>query len=72
MKTAREMFEDLGYELKVNDEYAIVFERKKGDEIIEFNKKIETYYAQEYHEPMDIDVKTHKAIYTQMKELGWL
>ena len=81
MKTAKEMFEELGYEEYFNNDNMICY--KKKDFIsdtyeIEFNKKakiiISDWYTDSPFTPvkaLPIDMKELKAINQQVKELGW-
>ena len=77
MKTAKEMFEELGYKqiidlceisYEINDYSSGYCDWKR----VSFDLKDKTFYADENYEAMCIDAKTFKAIYQQMKELGWL
>lgn len=53
MKTAREMFEDLGYEETKNNEVCLEYERDDIDTII-FWKSDKTFFKQYYIEAGDI------------------
>ena len=74
MKTAKEMFEDMGYELVSQDLTIIRYE--KDFDIIKFNlsdNTIEGYDDWYYEKPFNqIDMKELKAINKQVEELGWL
>ncbi|MDL2276362.1 NUDIX hydrolase [Breznakia sp. OttesenSCG-928-G09] len=76
MKTAREMFEELGYKLTESDS-SLCYEFRKFRIEFDFNFKEYTFYEfdKEYptlQEVVSVDVKEHKAIHQQLKELGWL
>ena len=74
MKTAKEMFEELGYE-QTKNHYSIEYYKEKiewGWKRVYFWIDEKTFYADENYESMNIDVQTYKAIHQQMKELGWL
>lgn len=69
MKTARQMFEELGFQLQENTgffDWVIYENHKKGD--------IEFCLSQENVEinVMRIDSRLLQAIQKQMQELGWL
>ena len=65
MKTAKEMFEELGYR-KMDTSASVIVYTKVFDEIW-FNVNLKSY-ASLY----GIGIDVHKAIHQQMKELGWL
>ena len=65
MKTAKEMFEELGYE-KLNTSDSVIAYIKVFDEIW-FNVNLKSY-ASLY----GIGIDVHKAIHQQMKELHWI
>lgn len=74
MKTAKEMFEELGYELVSQDSTIIRYE--KDFDIIKFNlsdNTIEVYDDWYYEKPFNqINMKELKAINKQCQELRWL
>ena len=86
-KTAREMFEELGYELISGDDNDIVQYRMDLNEdtfiTIVFNLIHETYYSctvtnrfkgdclQKDRDCIGINKKLHQAINKQIEELGW-
>ena len=79
MKSAKEMFEGLGYEYSVEDDRCGKFidywvEEDETDNWyhIRFNISSKTYYADEGWGKMHIDMPTFKAIQKQLEELGWL
>lgn len=74
--SAKEMFEELGYELYYGDECNITYikynkTRKKG-KVLNIDSVTKTY---EYRTlscfPLSIDIQLNKAIQKQIKELGW-
>ena len=73
MKTAKEMFEELGYELAIvenkNDKYKLSYEHNDN-----FEKDIEFYIKDKniYIEIYLLSLGEIKAIFQQCKELGWL
>lgn len=72
MKTAREMFEELGYTYKI-DEFGLIDCIKVENNTcyhIAFGAK--DFWATKNYKPMDIDMPTFKAIHKQLEELGWL
>ncbi len=79
MKTAREMFEELGYELSVNENCLIEY-RKKNDKwwtaCITFSKYQKYYISfldnDKKQAPLLLLANEHLAIHQQMKELGWI
>ena len=78
MKTAKEMFEKLGYTLIRDNQHYVEyhFENElwcEEKEII-FDKDKKTYSFEYKDSRWDtsVDVETLKAITQQMKELGWL
>lgn len=71
-KTAREMFEELGYEYQENIyklDYTIF--NKDKFKIISFYKDDKTFYKQEDYEPGDITLEELQAINKQVEELKW-
>jgi len=74
MKTAKEMFEELGFKRIRNTKTYIAY---KYDNLgittwLTFDLKAKTYQGQvnNYHYPFSI--LQHQAITQQMKELGWI
>ena len=78
--TAKEMFEELGFELNTDNEFVRSY-RIKHDENFSgedpFNWDYINFYIKDktYNVDImigDVDIKLHKAIHQQLKELGWL
>lgn len=69
MKTAKEMFEDLGYKVTANNKYFLEYE--KEEETIGFFKNDKTFFKQNYIEAGDITMQELKAINKMVKELNW-
>ena len=86
-KTAKEMFEELGYKIAVNDEDVIIYHHYgKGNDTREIFFRLKHTYT--YNEnigygaklsydsgssyPLTITINEHLAIHQQLKELGWL
>ncbi len=73
--TAKEMFEELGYEYEFKGD---LIKYDEGRKLIVFNnltKKVHLRQNNRYRERTYIggmEVKLHKAIHQQMKELGWI
>ena len=65
MKSARELFEELGYKEEHHIAY-IKYYNQREDYYIWFYKDSKTIEAR-----FNIDVKTLKAINKQVEELGW-
>ena len=74
--TAKEMFEELGYEQTITQYYIKYYSEENSKYScwtkIVFNLDEETIYADDTYEGMNIDMQTFKAIHQQLKELGWL
>ena len=74
-RTAREMFEALGFEF-IEDDSSIKYERriKKERKDVVFYKEGKMFDAYDYREydAMKIDGELLKAINKQMQELGWI
>lgn len=69
MKTAKEMFEKLGFKLKEDSgENFIEYETENLDGYVIFNLEHKDYTTDIY----TVSIETHKAITQQMKELRWL
>lgn len=69
MKTAREMFEELGYKHS-ETETKIIYNHKKEYICIEFDKNDKKWNAGIAIYMLNGD--EFKAIYQQIKELGWI
>ncbi len=76
-KTAKEMFEELGYRC-LESEYDIQYIKRSGssEETIRFDKQEKCYTCFEWHNSRGICClyiykKINKAIQQQIKELGW-
>lgn len=77
--TAKEMFEKLGFETLVDNNrfkiYAIKHDKNASDnalfywDYIRFDKEDKTYNVDNMIG--EVDIKLHKAIHQQLKELGW-
>lgn len=83
MKSAKEMFEELGYKCKSEwpDGYIEYYKKAKyDDEFYEFTICFfsDVFYAQIHNlkyggnHGMDIDMPTFKAIQKQLEELNWI
>lgn len=74
MKTAKEMFEELGYTEKFNTDIIEWYE--KAENCICFykiKKSYESYYdGDEGAMSVSLTIDEHKAIHQRMIELGWL
>lgn len=75
--TAKELFEELGYEYydyRFTDEYyqRTSLEEDKWKSSIEFLKPDKMIWLSEDYNFIEIDLKTLSAIYQRVKELGWL
>jgi hypothetical protein len=72
--SAREMFEELGYELCEENKDFMRYEKPYNN--IVFNKYWKDYRCFKYAHCtagiVPVNVKIHKAITQQMKELGWI
>ena len=75
MKTARELFEELGYEYNRYNNSIKYFDNS-GTSFwycsITFDLTNKEYSVRENDDYTSVDVKLHKAITKQMEELGWL
>lgn len=67
--TAKEMFEELGYEYERN-EYSINCETGSGG--VHFNLEYKHYTIEDSVSILKLDIDLHKAITKQMQELGWI
>ena len=76
MKSAKEMFEELGYTCEKSiGEIAYVYHianQRTYSRRINFYLSLKEYSATEALSGLFIDVKLNKAIQKQMEELGWL
>ena len=83
MKTAKEMFEELGYKIEVNNYCVVNYykssfysetkdEFKHGLEITFYDDESWYIECQSRHCEPHINKELNKAILKQMKELGWL
>lgn len=76
MKTAKEMFEELGFKIEEIHPYYISYRKYYDDcywEEIWFARNDKTYYIEDnVGSIMYVDIKTYMAITQQMKELGWI
>lgn len=78
--TAKEMFEELGFEMRVNKNrfiiYAIKHDKNASDndpfnwDYVRFDKEDKTYYVDIMIS--DIGIELHKAIHKQCQELRWI
>lgn len=70
--SAKEQFEELGYELVCNDDNYIIYKFDMGVMYIKFYKP-QQYIEIEYTDriPNTIDLDELKAINKQVEELGW-
>ena len=77
MKSAKEMFSDLGYEY-YRDSHSILYIRSYGnraiwhDCVVTFNTVHKEYAVNDNDEYAFIGIELHKAIHKQLEELGWL
>lgn len=79
MKTAKEMFEELGYYLQNNTDCEIEFMKndvyKERIKFIKFYlgiREYTTYSTKVYENAVTISTEELKAINKQVEELGWL
>lgn len=73
MKTAREMFEELGYKKLERLDFNHHIGYEKGRNYIWFHIPTKTYISNDsYNYKRDITLEEHKAIHQQLKELGWI
>jgi hypothetical protein len=75
MKTAKEMFEELGYELFEEKDSRYITYVYHDRYIIQFDLIMQNFYA--YEDNMDmqyigVDMKMLQAINKQCEEMGWL
>lgn len=77
--TAREMFEELGYDMQTIDRWDnIIYSASVPNGIFEtirvifFDTSKKRYIAEEDRRSMIIDIPTMKAIIKQCEELGWM
>ena len=76
MKSAKELFEGLGYICERSNDMGIIYRHYTSDKLacvseIGFWLTFREYYIKQ-KDGSFIDVRTHKAITKQMEELGWL
>jgi hypothetical protein len=81
MMTAREMFEELGYEETLNNKYTLSYTAKffvSDKHRIEFYKNAKEFICHYYSDspfepakPFNVSLKELQAINQQVKELGW-
>ena len=69
---AKEMFEEVGYELERNNDCYLQF--KRNDEMLIFAKEYKEYWVEDYRDGIAVSIRAqeHQAITQQMKELGWI
>ena len=78
-KTAKEMFEEVGMKCTLNNDIALIYGDENGIGIY-FSKPYKSYTLSIPDELIEdfedggikIDMKMHKAIYQQCRELGWV
>jgi hypothetical protein len=67
--TAKEMFEELGFEYKkYNRGFAYEYIENGKTNFVHFITERQTYCTNVYH----VSLQLHNAITTQLKELGWI
>ena len=74
--SAKEMFEELGYKIIVNDDDWIIYENNEEfTKKITFSKLNKQYWCGRYFIPdylyLVINIRLNKAIQKQIEELGW-
>lgn len=74
MKKAKDMFEEIGYERILIDNYndSKAIEYTDGYTSFLFVVDKEAYYASCDNDVVWIEMEEHQAIHQQMKELGWI
>ena len=70
MKTADEMFEELGYVRAKANEYWIIYKNFRKD--IDFNLKHKTIQVELEMESKEFDIQEIQAIYKKCEELKWI
>lgn len=70
--TAREMFEELGYELWANLDEGIIYINFNTQSTVLFFTDSKCYQAVQYGSVKTVCVEEFNAIQKQFKELGWL
>jgi hypothetical protein len=70
--TAHELFEKLGYLRELNDDYVVYVERGNPWNYFKFVNRHVVFPSQNGLNYSTISPGFAKAIYRQMKELGWL
>lgn len=79
--TAKEMFEELGYEITFENKYTLTYTKKffvSDEHQIEFYKNIKCFASKcwsdspfEDAKPFELNMEELKAINKQIEELGW-
>lgn len=69
---AHELFEKLGYPRELDDDYIVYIERGNPWNYFKFVNKCVMFPSQNGLSYSTINSRFAKAIYMQMKELGWL
>ena len=69
-KSAKQMFEDLGYSVLIDDEYQICYDNKKEKKGVIFYYEDVKFILR--NSKRDIDMPLLKAINQQCKELEWI
>lgn len=77
MKTADEMFEELGYEVDIGEFYGLIrYAKEKEKKYIRFFLDSKTFSCNRIINneiyPLEIDSKLLKAICKKFEELGWV
>ena len=77
MKTADEMFEELGYEKDIGEAFGVIrYKHKKEDWYIRFYLEEKNFDCNKVIDneiyPLEIDIKLLNAICKKIKELGWI
>lgn len=70
MKTADELFKELGYKKTKANEYWIVYKNFRKD--IDFNLKHKTIEVESEMESEEFDMQELQAIYKKCEELKWI
>ena len=80
--SAKEMFEELGYEITFENEYTLTYTKKifiSDEHQIEFYKNIQCFASKRWSDspfedakPFELNMQELKAINQQCKELGWI
>lgn len=73
MKTAIELFEELGYTYKIDESGLIDCSKIVNNDCYYISFGVKEFWAtKSCYRPMDIGMPTFKAIQKQLEELGWL